>query len=685
MQGGTLGASTSGRQRPSTLRCSLHGAQVDALLAGVTGVAEPIQAAERRPDRTTAASPHGREYETSKAVGRHRTKPVRSLRAYACAGSNLHKPRPSFVPVAFLLNLRPRPTGRFFASPREGAASDDSTVFRLRWTSFGPARDLRRVSSTALRREFDWRRARSTNSTVACDWNATGLWHPDRASTRGTAEQATVKHVKDEIGTPGANQERRVNDRTTRERQERRRNPRGTPPERPRACWRSEMVTRRDESDARSPERRVRGAFGPILDQFWTVWTADGCRFGPSVDRPPSHWHEPSPRRERSPKLVKEHEQRTLEARTLRWIARLPLLREADFPVVTGAHEADTRRALHTLRRLGWIERVRVHSPEFDDHTRYLLRVEAVPQFAAVFQLEEAEVRRNWPVGWSENLAHVTHVEITDLVNGLIVAVVEHYRDTDVALVDVRALPHARRDATSWSPPNVEAYGCLRFGEQFAHFFVAWDRVAAPGAHRRARVRAWYDSAEARNHWGEGRLPTILLVVPSREQEAEWDGAVSATAERRDSVELDVLVSEEGDAGDVSGKTWHTLGGSGATTLIANLEWGRAPLPFRLPQTVRFDLLARGVAVQAPTVQEWAARVLERDAAGPRDRAAAVAVLLAAPHREARELLARHPFLSLDELAERLGLTPVLAQRVLGDLTRFGLIGGVEEPAPASR
>lgn len=407
---------------------------------------------------------------------------------------------------------------------------------------------------------------------------------------------------------------------------------------------------------------------GVVLDRRWTARRHTGA----------SRHHE-----ERSPKLVREQEQRTLEAYTLRWIARLPLLREADFPLVTGAHEADTRRALQTLRRLGWIERVRVHSPEFDDHTRYLLRAEAVPQFAAVFQLEEEEVRHNWPVGWRENLAQVTHIEITDLVNGLLVSMVEHYRDTDVALIDVRALPHARRDATSWSPPHMEAYGCLRFGEQLAHFFVAWDRVAAPTAHRRARVRAWHDCAEARNHWGERRLPTILLVVPSRPLEAEWDGAVSATAERRDTAELDVIVTDEEDAGDVSGKTWHTLGRAGAVTLTASLGWGRTPLPFRLPQAVRFDLIARGVAVQAPTVQEWAARVLEGDAAGPRERAAAVAVLLAAQHRGTRELLARHPFLSLDEVAGRLGLTPVLSQRVLGDLTRLGLIGGVEEPAPA--
>ncbi len=99
-----------------------------------------------------------------------------------------------------------------------------------------------------------------------------------------------------------------------------------------------------------------------------------------------------------------------------------------------------------------------------------------------------------------------------------------------------------------------------------------------------------------------------------------------------------------------------------------------------MPQSVRYDLLARGVDIQAPTLSEWAASVLARGNGGPRDRSAAIALRLESPHRDVRELLGRHPFLSNDEVAVRLGLTPQLVQRVLRDLAQYGLVGSLGEP-----
>ena len=384
--------------------------------------------------------------------------------------------------------------------------------------------------------------------------------------------------------------------------------------------------------------------------------------------------------------MSKELDQRKLEAAALRWIARLPLLREDDFPLLTGAHETEARRALQALVRLGWIERVQVRSPEFGDHARYLLRAAAVPPFIEAFQLDEEEVRHGWPIGWNENLAHVTHVEITDFVNGLLAGIVANYGRTDAEVADARTLPHSRRDAESWCPQHVEGYGSLRYRDRFAHFFVAWDREAAPIVHRRARVRAWYDAAEARNHWGEYSLPPILLVLPSRRLEAEWERAITTAAQRRDIDELHVIVTDAQHAfGEVSGTTWHQLGESGATTLSSGLRWSSTPPPVHVPQAAHYGLLARGVDVHAPTLHEWATRVLEREAAGPRDRSAALAVRLEAHHREMRELLARHPYLSSDEIAERLGLAPQLVQRVIRDLLQHRLIGGLEEPALTRR
>ena len=383
--------------------------------------------------------------------------------------------------------------------------------------------------------------------------------------------------------------------------------------------------------------------------------------------------------------MSREQEQRVLEGVVLRWLARLPLLREEDVPKLTGKHEADTRRALQTLMRCGWIERVRLRSPEVPEHPRYLLRAEAVPRFAEAFVMDEDQLRRGWPVGHRENLAHVTHFEITDFVNGLLVSLVQNARQANFEVDDVRTLPHARRATESWCPSLLEGYGCLGYKDSFAHFFVGWDRTAAPTIHRRARVRAWYDAFEAANHWGEYLLPPILLVLPSRRLEAEWRHLVDASARRRDVEELDVLVTDEGEAyNEVAGTIWRRLGESGATSLLRALHWSSNPPPVHVPQTARFDLIARGVPVREPTLHEWADWVLQRES-GPRDRSAALALRLEAYHRDLRELLARHPLLGVEEIAGRMGVPAPLVRRVLRDLERYGLIGGLEVPADPRR
>ena len=112
-----------------------------------------------------------------------------------------------------------------------------------------------------------------------------------------------------------------------------------------------------------------------------------------------------------------EQEQRVIEATALRWLARLPLLREEDFALLMDRHEVDTRRALQSLARCGWIQRVRLRSPELPDDPRYLVRSEGVASFAAAFRVDEDELR-DWPIGRGENLAHITHFEVTDHLTG---------------------------------------------------------------------------------------------------------------------------------------------------------------------------------------------------------------------------------------------------------------------------
>lgn len=372
--------------------------------------------------------------------------------------------------------------------------------------------------------------------------------------------------------------------------------------------------------------------------------------------------------------MSRETVQRRFEAEALRWIARLPLLREADVQLLAGAHEADVRRAIEALRRFGWIERVHVSSPEFaEDVARYLLRDVAVPQFVEAFQLEDDAVRA-WPIGRSENLEHVSRVEITDGVNSLLATIAAGYRGAPIDIVDLHSLPSSRRDSDSWWPRDIEAYGCLAAGDRLAHFFVAWDRPAVPTVHRRARVRSWYEAAGAADHWSESRLPTILLACPPR-LVPEWQEAVERTAERRDCNELDVLVIDQRHIPrHVTGVAWHPLGEEDAVALARWLDWRATPRPVPHARRVRHDLLARGVDIAGPTLNEWALRLLERGAGGPREQTAALALRLGANHKEVLPLIARHPYLSPDEIADVLDMPLRLVQRVLRDLHQHGLI-----------
>jgi len=376
-----------------------------------------------------------------------------------------------------------------------------------------------------------------------------------------------------------------------------------------------------------------------------------------------------------------EQQQRVIEATALRWLARLPLLREEDFALLMDEHEVDTRGALQTLMRCGWIERVRLHSPEMPEHPRYLVRSEAVKSFAAAFGIDGDELR-HWPIGRRENLAHITHFAITDCLNGLLVSLAQNVCDTLYEVADLRMLPHARRSAVSWYPALTDAFGCLRRGAYVANFFVAWDREAAPTVHRRARVRAWYDAFEAANYWGEYRLPPILLVLPSRGLDAEWQHLLEAAARRRDVADLDVFVAADDEAsGEVIRGTWRRLGEEDTTSLLQLLHLQRTEPPVEVPTNARFDLIARGVPVSKPTLHNWAGEALQRDTARVTERVAALSLQLEARHREVRNLLARHPLLGVEEIAGRMGVSAVLVQRVLRDLERHGLVGRLEVSA----
>lgn len=256
-------------------------------------------------------------------------------------------------------------------------------------------------------------------------------------------------------------------------------------------------------------------------------------------------------------------------------------------------------------------------------------------------------------------------------------------RDGNYEIVDLRVLPRSRRRATQRWPAWVDGYGCLRQGNSYESFFVAWDRQRAPDVHRSARVHAWYDAVEA---WGSGRLPRILLVTPSRDEEPRWKSAVSITARRRGDYDLDIGVTTAADAlgGQPTGPVWRWLGeddGQPLAQIIAATDG--LPL-FEAPRPVRYDLLERGVATHTPSLKAWAAGTVHSVRTSGREQTAGLRLTLDPVRLRVIEELARHPYLTEQELAYSLGESLEVARRLLRDIERGGAIAAIEQETARS-
>ena len=86
---------------------------------------------------------------------------------------------------------------------------------------------------------------------------------------------------------------------------------------------------------------------------------------------------------------------RELEAETLLWIARLPLLRLDALSALTGASAEEVRRAVDALRRHGSVERLSLDPglAEPGPVSVYALRPVAVSAFSDAFGMDERVVR----------------------------------------------------------------------------------------------------------------------------------------------------------------------------------------------------------------------------------------------------------------------------------------------------
>jgi len=368
-----------------------------------------------------------------------------------------------------------------------------------------------------------------------------------------------------------------------------------------------------------------------------------------------------------------------LEASVLLWIARLPLLQAGDLCWLTNESLQEVRRALDVLRRHGWIERICMQSPEYTkDLELHLLRDAAVPQFARAFGLDDAVVRLHWPVERRDLLERIAAVEITVDVNDLLAFIVTTGLDRNIGVADLRFLPRPRRGAACWWPRFMEAYGCLGSSEHgYAQFFLAWDRPGAPPEHRTARVRSWYQArASARDvsHW-----PPILLVCPSEAHERQWASALQRVAEHRDGEPLEVVAIRADDASSedaLLGEHWHRPGVPFGTSFFQMLRRTNASLPVPVPGPVRHDLLDRGADL-GPSLHEWAERLLSSGKGSDHERVAALSLTLDRLSKKALDCLARHPYLTEQELAVLLGVHHTRMPQILGEIQQHGLISSL--------
>jgi hypothetical protein len=372
-----------------------------------------------------------------------------------------------------------------------------------------------------------------------------------------------------------------------------------------------------------------------------------------------------------------------LQAKTLDWLSRLPLLGAYDLGLLLGIPERDASRLLYNLETLHWVEAVTAPSPELDAERFYALSTRAVTNLAARLGLAEAELEAQFPVSKREVMLRVARVETTVGLNRLAAELAEAARnDREIELGDFRSLPR-RRAARAFWPPEVEGFGWLRSGSTYAPFFVAWDRAAAPNVHRRKRVSAWYAFREAEHVWGRDDIPPILVLCPSEAEIAQWAQAVLASADRRVVRPVRVLLSaiDEVVSKGPFEAIWRRVGGTVRAPLAERLAWRwHLPVEVRSPRVS----LARPVEALPPSQRlMFPARrgPLQKESFGSptSNECERILPIVGATEKRLLEWLGYHPLLSAADLRVLLRSRGREAEPVLHNLVRMGLVDAIKE------
>lgn len=380
------------------------------------------------------------------------------------------------------------------------------------------------------------------------------------------------------------------------------------------------------------------------------------------------------------------NEQHALLARTLDWIVRIPLNGEAEIARLVGVGESVARRLILALVQLRWVESLEPTSTELEARRRYVVRTDAVA--ALTLAVGAGTLAQDLPIRLRDVLHRVTQFEITVGVGRLLADLAEHVRRAGVVeLADGRSLPLATTARDRWWLTGTNGYGCLRMGERWAPFLVAWDRAAAPDEHRRRRVRAWIEGrTTAARPWGAEGLPSLLLVCPGEREEAVWEKALLTASERDPFAVPSVLLTtrEALVVGGVGGAIWRRPGDTQPRVLLGTLGWGARPsiaAPWLSDRSGSLPVLSHR---QGEFLRAWAGTELRRRPNGPIwRRTGAVAVLLGPVERAIVEWIARFLLPSAADLAPVLNEPVPLVERRLEGLVRCDMIRRYRYPGAA--
>jgi hypothetical protein len=384
-----------------------------------------------------------------------------------------------------------------------------------------------------------------------------------------------------------------------------------------------------------------------------------------------------------------------LSGEALAWIARLPLLTEAQLGQLLGIGDWTVRSMLGELRRHRLVTSVVADSPEFVEPLRlYHLTNAGTDVVAQQLGAGRTDGDCELPATRDELLARLIRAEATVGLADVIAMLADALRDHAVsnhgrgisldAAGSTLWAPH--RGRSSAFPESADAWVRLRVGSLRATVLLAWDRASVPRAHRRARVAAWYRADDTPHApWGAS-LPPVLVVCPNDRAVAEWTNLFDTSAGRRgrDLLRAAATTLPELAARGPLDQVWRQAGSGVRTTLPEMLTWRAlesvgAVWPSVEPaigQQPRRQVprVIHGTADRSPGEMPMERSGTSTDGRGRAERRAALTTGLSATQKILVEWIGQHPLLAACHLSTYLMLPGTAVTVLLDGLVRAGLI-----------